>query len=92
MPVGFGRSRTAAQLPVLTLVSAYSRILFARLIPTRTAEDLYAGWWRHLSRLGACPRVLVWDGEGAGGQYNRGRNKLTAECQAFRGTEVQAPS
>src|SRR5690348_10661407 len=25
--------------------SAYSRMLFARLIPTRTAEDLYAGWW-----------------------------------------------
>ena len=86
LPVGFGQSRTATQLPVLTMVSAYSRMLFARLVPTRTAEDLYAGWWRHLSRLGACPRVLVWDGEGAVGNYNRGRNKLTAECQAFRGT------
>ena len=86
LPVGFGQTRTAKQLPVLTMVSAYSRTLVARLIPTRAAEDLYCGWWRHLLRLGAVPRVLVWDGEGAVGEYGGGRNKLTAECQAFRGT------
>ena len=86
LPVGFGQFRTAKQLPVLTMVSAYSRMLFARLIPTRTAEDLYAGWWQHVSRLGAVPRVLVWDGEGAVGEYAGGRNKLTRECQEFRGT------
>ncbi len=68
------------------MVTGYSRTLFARLIPTRTAEDLYAGWWQHLSRLGAVPRVLVWDGEGAVGAYGGGRNVLTRECQAFRGT------
>ena len=86
LPVGFGQARTAKQLPVLTMVAAYSRTLFARLIPTRTAADLYCGWWVHLQRLGAVPRVLVWDGEGAVGGYAGGRNKLTAECQAFRGT------
>jgi transposase len=86
LPVGYGQTRTATLLPVLTMVSAYSRMLFARLLPTRTAADLYAGWWRHLARLGAVPRVLVWDGEGAVGEYGRGRNKLTADCQAFRGT------
>jgi transposase len=86
LPVGFGQFRSAKQLPVLTMVSAYSRMLFALLIPTRTAEDLYAGWWQHVSRLGAVPRVLVWDGEGAVGAYAGGRNKLTRECQEFRGT------
>lgn len=86
VPVGFGQTRTAKQLPVLTMVSAYSRMLFARLIPTRTAEDLYCGWWQHLSRLGAVPRVLVWDGEGAVGEYAAGRNKLTRQCHEFRGT------
>jgi len=86
LPVGFGQFRTAKQLPVLTMVSAYSRMLFALLIPTRTAQDLYAGWWQHLSRLGAVPRVLVWDGEGAVGEYAGGRNKLTRECHEFRGT------
>jgi transposase len=86
LPVGFGQTRTAKQLPVLTMASAYSRMLFARLLPTRRAEDLYGGWWQHLARLGAVPRVLVWDGEGAVGEYAGGRNKLTTECQAFRGT------
>jgi transposase len=86
LPVGFGQTRTAMRLPVLTMVSAYSRTLFARLIPTRAAEDLFCGWWRHLNRLGAVPRVLVWDGEGAVGEYGGGRNKLTDACQAFRGT------
>jgi transposase len=86
LPVGFGQTRTAKQLPVLTMVCAYSRTLFARLIPTRTAEDLFCGWWQHLQRLGAVPKVLVWDGEGAVGAYGGGRNKLTAECHAFRGT------
>ena len=86
VPVGFGQTRTAKQLPVLTMVAAYSRTLFARLIPSRTAADLYCGWWVHLQRLGAVPRTLVWDGEGAVGGYAGGRNKLTAECQAFRGT------
>jgi transposase len=86
LPVGFGQFRTAKQLPVLTMVSAYSRMLFALLIPTRTAEDLYAGWWQHVARLGAVPRALVWDGEGAVGSYAGGRNKLTRECHEFRGT------
>jgi transposase len=44
LPVGYGQTRTATGLPVLTMVSAYSRMLFARLLPTRTAQDLYAGW------------------------------------------------
>ncbi len=86
VPVGFGQVRTAKALPVLTMVAAYSRMLFARLLPSRTAEDLYAGWWQHLSRLGAVPRTLVWDGEGAVGKYAGGRNQLTVQCHEFRGT------
>jgi transposase len=86
LPVGCGQTRTGKQLPVLTMVTGYSRWLSATLIPTRTAEDLFAGWWGHIAVLGAVPRVLVWDGEGAVGEYGGGRNRLTAECQAFRGT------
>jgi transposase len=56
------------------------------LIPSRTAEDLFAGWWQLLGALGAVPRVLVWDGEGAVGRWRAGRSELTAECQGFRGT------
>ena len=83
IPVGCGQVRTAKQLPVLTMVCGYSRWASAVLIPSRNAEDLYAGWWQLISQLGAVPRLLVWDGEGAVGRHP---DKLTGECQAFRGT------
>ena len=54
-------------------------------MPTRRAEDLYAGWWRLLHQLGAAPRVLVWDGEAAVGRWRARQPELTATCQAFRG-------
>ena len=86
LPVGFGQVRSAKQLPVLTMVTGYSRWLSAVLVPSRAAEDLFAGWWQLISALGAVPRLLVWDGEGAVGRYRRGDSLLTADCQAFRGT------
>jgi transposase len=86
LPVGFGQVRKPTQLPVLTMVCGYSRWLSGLLIPTRTAVDLFAGWWQVIERLGAVPRVLVWDGEGAIGRWRGGKVELTAECQAFRGT------
>jgi transposase len=86
VPVGFGQTRRPTQLPVLTMVTGYSRWLSAALIPTRSAADLFAGWWQLISGLGAVPRVLVWDGESAIGRWRGGRVELTAECQAFRGT------
>jgi transposase len=86
LPVGFGQSRTAKRLPVLTMASGYSRWLSAVLIPSRQAEDLFAGWWQLIAGLGAVPRALVWDGEGAVGRWRAGKPELTGDCQAFRGT------
>jgi transposase len=83
LPVGFGQVRRPALLPVLTMVTGYSRWLSAVLIPTRHSQDLFAGWWQLIEALGSVPRVLVWDGEGAIGRW---RAELTGECQAFRGT------
>ena len=85
LPVGFGQTRKPALLPVLTMICAYSRWLSALLIPRRRAADLFAGWWQLIAGLGAVPRALVWDGEGAIGRWRAGRAELTAECQAFRG-------
>lgn len=86
VPVGYGQTRTAKQLPVLTMVCGYSRWASAVLVPSRTAEDLYAGWWQHIEAFGAVPRVLVWDGEGAVGRWRGGRSELTDACHGFRGT------
>jgi hypothetical protein len=55
-------------------------------VPSRRAEDLYASWWQLVSALGAVPRVLVWDGEGAVGRWRARHSELTAGCQAFLGT------
>jgi transposase len=86
LPVGFGQQRPPTQLPVLTMVTGYSRWLSGQLIPTRAAPDLFAGWWQVIERLGAVPRTLVWDGEGAIGRWRQGKTELTSQCQAFRGT------
>jgi len=86
LPVGFGQTRSATQLPVLTMVCGYSRWAAAVLMPSRAGEDLFAGWWQLLGGLGAVPRVLVWDGEGAVGRWRGGRSELTEACQGFRGT------
>jgi transposase len=86
LPAGFGQFRTAKRLPVLTMASGYSRWLSAVLVPSRQAQDLFAGWWQLIDRLGAVPRTLVWDGEGAVGRWRAGKPELTGDCQAFRGT------
>ena len=86
LPVGSGQCRTAKRLPVLTMACGYSRWLSAVLVPSRQAEDLFAGWWQLIDKLGAVPRALVWDGEGAVGRWRSGRPVLTGDCQAFRGT------
>jgi transposase len=85
VPVGFGQARPASRLPVLVMVTGYARWLSARLLPSRCAEDLFAGWWQLLDQLGAVPRVLVWDGEGAVGQRRRRVTVLTEQAHAFRG-------
>jgi transposase len=86
LPVGFGQTRKPTQLPVLTMITGYSRWLSAVLLPTRSCPDLFAGWWQLIEALGSVPRVLVWDGEGAIGRWRAGKVELTGECQAFRGT------
>ena len=85
LPVGFGQTRTATQLPVVTMITGYARWASGLLVPTRRAEDLYGGWWRLIEQLGAVPRVLVWDGEAAVGRWRPRQPELTAACQGFRG-------
>lgn len=85
LPVGCGQTRTATRLPVLTMVSGYSRVRAAVLVPSRGEQDLFAGWWANLLTLGAVPRTLVWDGESAVGRWRARAPELTAATHAFRG-------
>ena len=79
IPVG---GAVLANLPVLTMVAAYSGFIMALLLPSRTTGDLLAGMWRLLSGLGAVPKMLVWDNESGIGQHHR----LTAGARSFAGT------
>ena len=67
------------------MACGYSRWRGAVLIPSRSEEDLYAGWWTLIEQLGAVPKVLVWDGERAVGRWRPREPELTAACHAFRG-------
>jgi transposase len=83
VPLGFGQ---VGRPPVLVMVSGYSRIISATMIPTRRSPDLLAGHWRLLRSWGAVPRILVWDNESAVGRWRGGRPQLTQAMKAFRGS------
>jgi transposase len=77
IPLGWGQT---GRPPVLVMVSGYSRVIGARMLPSRTTGDLIDGHWRLLSGWGAVPRTLVWDNESG-----VGRGRLTSEFAAFGG-------
>lgn len=83
IPVGHGQFERP---PVLVMVSGYSRMMNALMIPSRTSSDLLAGHWELLKQWGAVPRALVWDNEPAVGSWRSGRPKLAEAFEAFRGT------
>ncbi|GAA3685060.1 IS21 family transposase [Lentzea roselyniae] len=83
IPLGFEQ---AGRPPVLVMVSGYSRVIGARMIPSRQSPDLLAGHWAVISGWGRVPRALVWDNESAVGQWRAGRPQLTEAMNAFRGT------
>ncbi|OIV39518.1 transposase [Mangrovactinospora gilvigrisea] len=78
IPLGFGQSGSP---PVLVLVAGYSRVIAARMLPSRRAFDLIDGHWRLLTGWNAVPKMLVWDNEPAVGQ----RGKLSVEFAALAG-------
>ncbi len=83
VPLGFGQ---AGHPPVLVIVSGYSRMIAAVMLPSRQAPDLLAGHWQLISGWGRAPKALVWDNESAIGSWRGGKPQLTEAMNAFRGT------
>ncbi|MGA7205018.1 MAG: IS21 family transposase [Specibacter sp.] len=84
LPLGHGQE---GKPPVLVMTSTYSGFVQARMIPTRTTEDLLGGMWELLQEAAAVPAKLVWDNE-----TGIGRGKLTEAASAFAGvlgTEIR---
>ncbi|WP_371480411.1 IS21 family transposase [Kitasatospora sp. NBC_00315] len=78
IPLGYGQ---AGRPPVLVIVSGYSRVITARMLPSRQSGDLIDGHWRLLADgWQAVPKMLVWDNEAG-----VGKGRLTSEFAAFAG-------
>jgi transposase len=82
IPLGFGQT---GRPPVLVMVAGYSRVITARMLPSRQAADLVSGHWDLLSGWRAVPRALVWDNEAAIGRRREGRVVLGHEFAALAG-------
>jgi O-antigen/teichoic acid export membrane protein len=83
VPVGAGQKRSGMQLPVLLLVSSYSRWASGLLIPSVQKEDVLLGWWRLLSELRAAPRTLIWNTWGASASRESNASQFLHEYRVF---------
>lgn len=79
IPLGSGQFGSP---PVLVMTASHSRFICARMIPSRTTEDLCLGMWSLLQSFGAVPRRLVWDNESGIGR----NHKLTDQVTSLAGT------
>ena len=87
LPVGYGQTRTAKRLPVMTTVTGYSRWSGGVLIPSRDARGPVRGL------VAPVVRATLRGAEGAGVGRRSPRSaggvpvqpELTIDCQAFRG-------
>ena len=83
IPLGHGQ---ADKLWCVVGCCGFSRLLGGWMVPSRAAHDVLGGMLRILGQFGAVPRNAVWDQEGCIGAWKQGRQVLTREFQAFRGT------
>ena len=79
VPTGFGKF---ARLPVLVMVSAFSRFISAVMLPSRQTGDLLSGMWQIIQAWGGVPKVLLWDNETGLGRHRH----LVPDVVAFAGT------
>jgi transposase len=83
IPLGHGQ---VAKLWCVVGCCGFSRFLGVWMIPSRAAHDVLGGMLQVLGQFGAVPRNAVWDQEGCIGAWRQGRQVLTRDFQAFRGT------
>jgi hypothetical protein len=79
IPVGHGQSRRGW---VVSCCSGYSRAGAGALVFSKQAADILWGMSRYLAELGALPRKVVWDREGA---IHRGGGQPTDAFAGFCG-------
>lgn len=83
IPLGHGQ---ADKLWVIVGVTGFSRFTGAWMIPSRQAHDVLGGHLEVLNQFGGLPRTVVWDQEGAIGQWRGAKMAFSAEFLRFKGT------
>jgi transposase len=83
IPLGFGQ---AEKMWVIVGALGFSKFLAGWMIPSREAHDVLGGHLQVIRHFGAVPRMVVWDQEGAIGQWHGPKMVFTDAFQAFRGT------
>jgi transposase len=83
IPLGHGQ---ADKLWVIVGALGFSKFLAGWMIPSREAHDLLGGHLQVIRQFGAVPRMVVWDQEGAVGQWHGPKMVFTEAFQSFRGT------
>jgi transposase len=83
IPVGHGQ---VARLEVLVAVTCFSRFTLARMIGTKTCEDVLGGHLELVVELGAVPKLGVYDGELAISSRRRGQVVYTQGYLRLKGT------
>ena len=76
LPVGFGQSPDGEAVPAgaddgVGLFTGLSAVL----VPSPSRRRTCSPWWRLIDKLGAVPRALVRDGEGAVGRWRAGKTR-----------------
>ena len=77
IPVGYGQTRRGY---VVTCELPYSRAFVGALVFSKEFPDIAFGMVRCITRLGALPKQLVWDREGAVAPQGRPTEALLAFC------------
>lgn len=83
VPVGHGQT---ARLQVVVGVTCFSRFTLARMIGTKTCEDVLGGHLELIVELGAVPKLGVYDGEPAISSRRRGQLVYTQGYLLLKGT------
>ncbi len=82
VPLGFGQ---IGHRPVIVGVSGFSRVIAARMIPSREHHDVLCGHLVCLQAFGAVPRKGVYDQEPAIGRWRGAKAEFTQAFTVFRG-------
>ncbi len=82
IPVGHDQ---VGRFPAIVGATGYSRVIVARLIPSREAHDVLLGHLACLIDLGAVPKKGVYDQEPAIGRWRGNKPVFTEAFQGFRG-------